>query len=612
VSVVVLDQQRVVTVVDNGPSTQVTVSSLGLQGPQGLPTTVNGHTGASITLNAADVGALDLATRGAVNGVAQLDSGGLVPIGELPLTGLAGNFMDLATNQTAAGIKTFSGATILSVSATTPQVYGSSSSGGTLTLNSTSNATKGKILLGTSAYDEVNNRLGVGLNAPSTPIHTRQATGTTATLRLDVTGDTVGRFTSDANGKLLWGPGGSTAGDANFYRSGVGVLTTDTSMTIGGSLTLGTALAIAQGGTGQTAKAAAYDALSPNTTLGDVEYRGASNNVRLAGSTSATKQFLTQTGNGTISAAPAWGVIQVADVPTLNQNTTGTAANVTGTVAIANGGTGSTTQNFVDLTTTQATIAGSKTFTGAHVVTSGATITVQAQSSVTGGQIYRAIAADTTTIAFEAEVTGDSVHRLTLDATGKLAWGTGSATRDTNLYRSGVGTLTTDTAFVAGTTINGTTDVQAAGVSLGRGIVVAPTSTVSSGTPTSSSTEIMDSVLGTLQATLVSGRRYRVEVTGLLGGSTVANDLVQVKIRDSGSSSTPTTASALVALSVWECQTTGGPGQTTIQLFDTFVAGSSGTHTFAMFSQRIAGSGIFTPLTGTQPRKLAIYDVGNV
>jgi hypothetical protein len=29
--------------------------------------------------------------------------------------------------------------------------------------------------------------------------------------------------------------------------------------------------------------------------------------------------------------------------PTLNQNTTGTAANVTGTVAIANGGTGQTT-----------------------------------------------------------------------------------------------------------------------------------------------------------------------------------------------------------------------------------------------------------------------------
>jgi hypothetical protein len=45
-------------------------------------------------------------------------------------------------------------------------------------------------------------------------------------------------------------------------------------------------------------------------------------------------------GNGTDVVMSA---IQVADVPTLNQNTTGTAANVSGTVAVANGGTGATT-----------------------------------------------------------------------------------------------------------------------------------------------------------------------------------------------------------------------------------------------------------------------------
>jgi len=47
-------------------------------------------------------------------------------------------------------------------------------------------------------------------------------------------------------------------------------------------------------------------------------------------------------GNGTDVVMSA---IQAADVPTLNQNTTGTASNVTGTVAIANGGTGQTTAN---------------------------------------------------------------------------------------------------------------------------------------------------------------------------------------------------------------------------------------------------------------------------
>ena len=137
----------------------------------------------------------------------------------------------------------------------------------------------------------------------------------------------------------------------------------------------GTTVAINRGGTGQTTASAAFDALSPTTTLGDIQYRGASSNTRLAGNTTSTKNFLVQTGTGTVSAAPIWGTIAAGDVPTLNQNTTGTAANitatsnstlttlsalslpgsqvsgnisgnaanVTGTIAIGNGGTGQTT-----------------------------------------------------------------------------------------------------------------------------------------------------------------------------------------------------------------------------------------------------------------------------
>ena len=72
------------------------------------------------------------------------------------------------------------------------------------------------------------------------------------------------------------------------------------------------------------------------------------------------------------AGAPTFRALLAADIPALNQNTTGTAANVTGTVAVANGGTGSATQNFVDLTTTQ-TIAGSKTFSGGLNVSTGST-----------------------------------------------------------------------------------------------------------------------------------------------------------------------------------------------------------------------------------------------
>jgi hypothetical protein len=77
-------------------------------------------------------------------------------------------------------------------------------------------------------------------------------------------------------------------------------------------------VAIANGGTGQTTQQAAINALAGAVT---------------------TAQYLRGNGTNVVMSA-----IQAADVPTLNQNTTGTAANVTGTVAIANGGTGQTSK----------------------------------------------------------------------------------------------------------------------------------------------------------------------------------------------------------------------------------------------------------------------------
>jgi hypothetical protein len=83
-------------------------------------------------------------------------------------------------------------------------------------------------------------------------------------------------------------------------------------------------VAIAQGGTGQTTAAAAINALSPMTTLGDLEYQSNSTTVsRLAGNTSATKQFLTQTGTGSASAAPAWGPIASTDLPSATTSAQG-------------------------------------------------------------------------------------------------------------------------------------------------------------------------------------------------------------------------------------------------------------------------------------------------
>jgi hypothetical protein len=61
---------------------------------------------------------------------------------------------------------------------------------------------------------------------------------------------------------------------------------------------------------------------------------------------SKSANYILAAPNGS-TGVPTFRPLAVADVPTLNQNTTGTAANVTGIVAVANGGTGTTTPSLV-------------------------------------------------------------------------------------------------------------------------------------------------------------------------------------------------------------------------------------------------------------------------
>jgi hypothetical protein len=154
---------------------------------------------------------------------------------------------------------------------------------------------------------------------------------------------------------------------------------TDSSITGNAANVTGT-VAIANGGTGQTSKAAAFNALSPTTTLGDFVYHDGSNNVRLAGSTAATKRFLTQTGNGTVSAAPSWGTIASGDVSGLAASATTDATNASnissGTLADARIASALTGKTYNSLTLTAAatgfTIAGgtaSKTLTLSNTIT---------------------------------------------------------------------------------------------------------------------------------------------------------------------------------------------------------------------------------------------------
>jgi hypothetical protein len=91
----------------------------------------------------------------------------------------------------------------------------------------------------------------------------------------------VGATTSST--KFSFVPNTGVLSATSFSGAGTGLTGTASSLSIGGNAANVTGtVAIANGGTGQTTKTSAYDALSPTTTKGDIEVNNGTNNVRLA------------------------------------------------------------------------------------------------------------------------------------------------------------------------------------------------------------------------------------------------------------------------------------------------------------------------------------------
>lgn len=124
-----------------------------------------------------------------------------------------------------------------------------------------------------------------------------------------------------------------------------------------------------------------------------------------------------------------------------------------------------------------------------------------------------------------------------------------------------------------------------------------PNSTTANGTP-STGAETFDTVLGYYQCSLIAGRRYMVVCNGNHGNGT-ATELYSLQIRNSGSSSNPTTSSTLICQSEWYCPAGGSGGRGVIPLQGTFIAPTTGTNTFGMSSQRLVGANTFTPVPGS-------------
>ena len=111
-----------------------------------------------------------------------------------------------------------------------------------------------------------------------------------------------------------------------------------------GAVTVAGTLAIGNGGTGQTTAGAAFNALSPITTTGDLILGNGTNSATRLG-IGANGYLLTSNGTtASWQAAPAGGVTTFSAGTTGLTPSTATSGAVTlaGTLAIANGGTGQT------------------------------------------------------------------------------------------------------------------------------------------------------------------------------------------------------------------------------------------------------------------------------
>jgi trimeric autotransporter adhesin len=203
----------------------------------------------------------------------------------------------------------------------------------------------------------------------------------------------------------------------------------------------GTALPIANGGTGQLTASSAFNALSPMTTLGDIIYGGAVGaGTRLGIGTAG--QVLTVNSGAT---APQWSTLSGVAVTTFSAGTTGFtpssatsgAITLAGTLITSNGGTGLTTYTAGDLPYYATGTALSKLGIGTNgqILTSSGTapqwstlsgVAVTTLSFGTTGLTPSTATSGAITVAGTLNVANGGTGQTTL-ATGSLGYGQGTS-----------------------------------------------------------------------------------------------------------------------------------------------------------------------------------------
>jgi hypothetical protein len=263
--------------------------------------------------------------------------------------------------------------------------------------------------------------------------------GTALSTVAPVTGGHVLTYDASGSGVAYWA---APANSANTISGVVPVANGGTglsSVTSGGAVYATSSNALATGTLPFTA--GGTGAISQQTAIN-----------ALTGTQSAGKYLRSNGTDATLST------IQAADVPTLNQNTTGTAANVSGTVAVSNGGTGAATLTENNVLLGNGTSALQTVAPGANgnVLTSN-------------GTTWSSTAPSTSATTFSGSLTGDVTGTQSATVVGRIN-GVSLSGLNTGLLKNTTGTGAPSIASAG-------TDYSAGTSALGTGILKSTTTT---------------------------------------------------------------------------------------------------------------------------------------
>jgi hypothetical protein len=355
--------------------------------------------------------------------------------------------------------------------------------------------------------DDTGSVTGVNaLTAESLTVNDNSTLGFSNTDTLDVRARIVSDLEPNTNNAKDIGSSGRNWRDAFFGRTvhTVNLELTGTTSFDGQQGTSGQVLTSAGTGatptwttptTGTVTSVSGAGTVSGLTLTGTVTSSGS---LTLGGALAVTpSDFASQTANTFLAApngapgTPTFRAIVAADVPTLNQNTTGTAANVTGTVAIANGGTGQTTAvNAFDAlspTTTKGDLIVSDGTDNVRLGVGADTFALVADSAAATGVKWASVGAsltianDTTTATnlyptFLTATSGTATTLYTGDAKLLYKPSTGELTSPAHVSSNGI-TINSTTVSTSYTIASGSAGVSAGPMTISSGVVV----TVSSG-----------------------------------------------------------------------------------------------------------------------------------